>query len=225
MGEQKEPAGVLDKSYALGRQQKKSWRYRLNRRTREVAQAIESYYPLPVSILDLGAAEGAMLSRLKKHFPQARCLGIEYSRELISINQDKEIEIIQGDIQKIPFDNESFDVAVATAVIEHLPQPLAMVSEARRVLKKNGLFILTTPDPFFDKIADFLSKDETAGHQETFDLTRLRSIFEKYGFRVMKAEKFMVSPMGMPGELAIEKIFRLFKINFLMLNQIIVGQK
>jgi len=219
------PFGVESKNYAIGRKTKRSWRYRLKRRTYEIIQAIHKYHqPKIDTILDIGTAEGAMLSSIKKEFPQAKCIGLEYSQELIDINQDKNIKIIQGDAQNLPFENNSFDIAIATAVIEHLPEPSKIISEAYRILKKNGLFILTTPDPFFDQIAEILSREET-GHQITFNLRNLKENFKKVNFHILCAEKFMFSPIGFPAELKIEKLIKFFKLDFILLNQLIVGKK
>ena len=171
--------GVSNKKYALGRKTKRSLRYRLKRRTYEVIQAIHKYHPSKIdAILDIGTAEGAMLSSIKKKFPQTECIGLEYSQELIEMNQDKNIKIIQGDAQNLPFEDNSFNVVIATAVIEHLSQPSKLLSESYRVLKRDGILILTTPDPFFDRIAEILSREETE-HQETFNLKILKNNFQK----------------------------------------------
>ena len=61
--------GVLDHTYALQREKRLDIRYRLIRRTHEILQAIAKYHPNPKSILDLGTAEGRMLSAVKlKYF-------------------------------------------------------------------------------------------------------------------------------------------------------------
>jgi len=48
---------------------------------------------------------------------------------------------------------------------------------------------------------------------------------QKINFKVLKKEKFMISPIGFPSELKIEKLLKTFKLNFLLLNQIIIGKK
>ncbi|HEX8549874.1 MAG TPA: class I SAM-dependent methyltransferase [Cytophagaceae bacterium] len=55
---------------------------------------------------------------------------------------------------KIDLDNQSLDVVLSTQVLEHVVNPLLYLSEANRVLKKDGLLILSThgywmfhPDP------------------------------------------------------------------------------
>ncbi len=219
------PIGVLDKKYTLGRKHKKSLRYRLERRTHEVIQAIHQLHPQNIkSILDVGTAEGLMLSSIKKKFPQAECIGLEYSRELINMNQDKNIKIIQGDAQNLPFKDNSFDIAIATALIEHLSEPFKMLTETYRVLKKDGLVIITTPDPFFDKIAELISREESH-HLERFDLPKLKNYFGKANFQILQTEKFMMSPIGFPAELKIEKLIKFLKLDFILLNQLIVGKK
>lgn len=53
---------------------------------------------------------------------------------------------IAGIKTTIPLESESVDIAFSTEVIEHLIQPSHMLSEIKRVLKKGGVLILTTPN-------------------------------------------------------------------------------
>ena len=45
----------------------------------------------------------------------------------------------------IPLPDESVDVAFATEVLEHCPEPLQVIREVHRVLKTGGVFLFTTP--------------------------------------------------------------------------------
>jgi 2-polyprenyl-3-methyl-5-hydroxy-6-metoxy-1,4-benzoquinol methylase len=53
--------------------------------------------------------------------------------------------------------DESFDVVVAIAVIEHVADAKEMIEECHRVLKVQGMLILTTPDPFFESAERFMT--------------------------------------------------------------------
>jgi ubiquinone/menaquinone biosynthesis C-methylase UbiE len=53
---------------------------------------------------------------------------------------------ILGTLERLPFRAESFDVATANMVVEHLGSPAAMLEEVNRVLRPGGLFILHTPN-------------------------------------------------------------------------------
>ncbi len=56
----------------------------------------------------------------------------------------RKIDIV-GDITNIPEDKESFDVILCTEVLEHLPNPIKALEEFQRLLKKDGILILTAP--------------------------------------------------------------------------------
>lgn len=218
--------GTMKAKYHRDRETKLAPRYRLTRRTCEVIRAIKKHRPRNIkSILDIGTADGLMLSAIKKAFPDIKCVGLEYSQELINICEDKNIQIIQGDAQNISLKKDSFDVVIATALIEHLNQPIKMLQEARRVLRPNGIVIITTPVPLFDNIAQMIGHIEKEIHQETFYLKKLKKLLEKSGFSVLEKRKFMMSPIGFPGELVIEDIIRFLKLDFILLNQLIVGKK
>ncbi len=218
--------GVLDKEYAVARQIKQSHIYRLKRRTFEVLKGIKTFHPeKPGSILDIGTADGLMLSNLKDTFPNATCAGIEYAGDLIACCESKTIHLIRGDALTLPIKDNSFDVVIATAIIEHVSEPIQLVREAFRILRGNGIFIVTTPHPFWEGIATYIGHLKEEEHHELITLRKLKSLFETAGFGIANAEQFMISPIGMPFELTLEKILKFFKLNFLLLNQIIVGRK
>ena len=218
--------GVLDKKYAVARQTKRSHIYRLRRRSFEVLKGIKTFHPeKPESILDIGTADGLMLSNLKDTFPNATCAGIEYARDLMACCESKTIHLIQGDAVVLPIKDNAFDVVIATAIIEHVSEPIQLIREASRVLRGNGIFIVTTPHPFWEGIATYIGHLKKEEHHELITLSKLISLFNTAGFEIANAEQFMISPIGMPFELTLEKILKFFRLNFLLLNQIIVGRR
>jgi len=219
------------KKYPWLRINKKGPKYRAKRRTQQVIKAIKKFYPQPRSILDLGAAEGLMLSQIKKEFPESNCIGLELFSELAALNKNPDIKIIQGNAQNIPFPDNFFDVIIAAAVIEHISNPTKMMNQIYKALRKNGVVIITTPNPFFDQIDSFFSfvsgknQIHAIAHQETFSLRKIKSLFDKTRLKAIQCERFMISPIGFPFELKIEKILKILKLDFILINQIAVGQK
>lgn len=216
--------GLLNKEYALQREKKLALKYRLKRRGDEAVQAIIAYYPDPKRILDLGTAEGRMLHRIKDKYPSTLCVGLEYSPDLLKLGAAlfKELSFIRGDAQDLSFCKDaSFDVIVAAAIIEHLSSPGKLLRESSRVLKPGGLLIITTPHPLWDKIAGTLGMIH-GDHQSTMSLSALLGLCRKATFEVVKKKGFMISPIGFPGELLIERLFSILRLDRLLPNQLIV---
>lgn len=219
--------GSLDMEYARGRAIKKSLRYRLWRRTHEVLVAIDEFcLNPPRDIIDLGTADGRMLDMVHQKYPDAHCAGVEYNQELVDFGKANfpRLDISQGDIQSLDFPDNSFDVAIATAVIEHLPNPGKAMREVKRVLRLGGILVLTAPDPFWEHIATMVGHLKNDQHNEVMNLVQLRDLAKASGFVVLKSQKFMLSPVGMPFEFAFEKIIRSLHLNFLMANQLLIAR-
>lgn len=219
--------GYLDIEYAIGRESGKALRYRLTRRTREVVSAIKEFAKNPIrDIIDLGTADGRMLDIIHRRYPKARCIGVEYSQELVNFAKEKfpYLEIVKGDIQSLNFPDNSFDLAIAAAVIEHIPYPDKVVKEAKRVLRPGGIFILTSPDPVWEHLATLFGHLKRNQHKTVMNLKQLHNLALVNGFSVLKMQKFMLSPVGLPFELILEKFIRTLYLDFLMANQLLVAQ-
>ena len=126
--------------------------------------------------LDVGCGDGILLSKLKQ-------AGAESAAGLdISVGRLKRTgEIIQpgllvnGDAEKLPFKNDSFDLVTATETVEHLPDAEAGLKEMARVAKK--YLLITVPNR--DKITKIVCPhcDEEFfldGHLHTFSSTYFR---------------------------------------------------
>lgn len=50
-----------------------------------------------------------------------------------------------SDVTALPVPDSAFDVALCTEVLEHVPDPIAAISEFARILKPGGLLIVTAP--------------------------------------------------------------------------------
>jgi len=218
--------GVLPVEYHKGRERNRALKYRLARRTSEVLQVIKSYKGKEIdSLCDAGTADGMMLEMLNQNLNIKRAIGLDFSIELLKTNKNPKLNLLQGDAIKLPFKGDSFDVVVATAVIEHVFDARKMLGEFWRILKERGCVILTTPDPLFEHIATKVGHLEDEQHVKTFKLSELVYLLKAKGFKILKAEKFMMSPIGFPCELKIERIMKLAKLDFLLLNQLVAAQK
>ena len=90
--------------------------------------------------LDIGCREGEQSEWLKNRGFNVEAIDIEPKYSLA-----KKIDVNNG----LPYENKSFDLVWCSEVLEHLRDPQFIVSEIRRVLKENGMLILTTPNSNF----------------------------------------------------------------------------
>jgi ubiquinone/menaquinone biosynthesis C-methylase UbiE len=216
--------GVMDADYHQDRLKSPGPRYRFKRRGAEVVRILKTFAVPNPSILDIGTADGLLLDIVCTQAKPSFAVGIDLSWGLLKSNTRKN-PIVQTDAEKLPFPDSTFDATIATAIIEHLPHPDRFVDEMRRVLKPGGVCIVTTPVPLFEEIATklgFLKEDD---HQETFDLKKLRALVAARQFEILEAEKFMMSPVGFPAELGIERIMKKIGLSAILLNQLVAGRK
>ena len=216
--------GTLDQDYARQREERSALKYRLRRRADEAIRAIETFRPSPARILDLGTAEGRMLSRVKARYPSSLCVGLEYSADLLALGVRlyRDLSFLRADAQRMPyFKAASFDVIVAAAIIEHLADPAGMLKESARVLKPGGILILTTPHPFWEKLAGRLGMIQ-GDHQSVRGLSALEVEGREAGFSVLEARGFMISPVGFPGERLVERALRRVGLDRHLADQLLV---
>ena len=97
------------------------------------------------TLLDAGCGTAPMISLLSEEYPDASFTGLDLTPEMIDQAASKEIgnaEFVVGDCEKMPFDNESFDIVINSQSFHHYPNPQAFFNEVSRVLKKDGRLIL-----------------------------------------------------------------------------------
>lgn len=126
--------------------------------------------PLNIStVLDAGCGEGFTLDKLKKEKIGKTYKGIEFDPQAVLIANTlyPKIEVKQGDIMKLPYKSNSFDLVVCTEVLEHLENPKKAYRELLRVSKKYVL--ITVPnEPIFtlQRIAKLKNLRHLGAHPE-----------------------------------------------------------
>jgi len=100
-------------------------------------------------LLEVGCGPGYFLRCFEKWFPQCEAVGIDIDQDLIEYAQKylNRTKLMNHDGHELPFDDNTFDVLCSFQVIEHLEKPEIFFKEANRALKKDGLLIISTPNP------------------------------------------------------------------------------
>lgn len=125
----------------------------------------ESYYlgfiRTPVmqgqSVLDWGCGLGGFLFALEKRCPGVQLAGADILDDTLgklkSARPEWDLRKIDVASPQLPWDGGSFDRIFLLDVIEHVPDPSALLSEAHRLLRAGGILTISTPDrlAFFKK--------------------------------------------------------------------------
>ena len=102
------------------------------------------------TILDCGCGNGNKLLSIKKSFPGFKeYKGIDNYLPAIKScekHSKKGLEFIYGDCLSMPIGDKSVDVIISNQVIEHISQYEIYLKELKRILKPEGIIILSTPN-------------------------------------------------------------------------------
>lgn len=102
-----------------------------------------------IKILEVGCGRGFYENLLTTLYPIIEITGIDTNKNYVELakeqNKNKGAKFLTADGMSIPFPDRIFDVVIATEVLEHVENDLGLLQEIKRVIKRNGLFILSVP--------------------------------------------------------------------------------
>lgn len=99
-------------------------------------------------VLDIGTGTGILLPHLLEHITEiGRIIALDISSQMIKTARQryatKNIDFIQGQVEYLPLETSTADVAVCFSVFPHFQHHPRALTELNRVIKKGGeLFIL-----------------------------------------------------------------------------------
>jgi 2-polyprenyl-3-methyl-5-hydroxy-6-metoxy-1,4-benzoquinol methylase len=144
------------------------------------------------TLLEVGCSPGYLTLAVKKL--GYKIYGIDFEPEnIIESLASADIVIKKCDIERerIPFNDEMFDCVLFTEVLEHLNyfKVKHALSEIRRVLKKGGLLILSTPNlaSLENRILLFVGKEIISlSHNRVYTLKEIKRLLEDQDFKTIK---------------------------------------
>ncbi len=105
--------------------------------------AIVKYAKPDDVVLDAGCGSGRVF-RHRQAGNVGRIVGIDVTDE--PRENENLTDAAKGDLGKLPFRDDQFDIAIVSHVAEHLTDPEAVFGELSRVLKPGGRLLLLTPN-------------------------------------------------------------------------------
>jgi SAM-dependent methyltransferase len=140
-------------------------------------------------ILEIGSGRGEFINEFQKLGNNAYAVdsSIATSEYFPKINFSK----LDLENEKLPFDDETFDIVFSKSVIEHFYYPEDIMKETFRVLKKGGIVLTLTPE--WNYI--FLSFYEDYTHRTPFTKVSLEDLKKIVGFKNIQVESFKQLPI------------------------------
>jgi 2-polyprenyl-3-methyl-5-hydroxy-6-metoxy-1,4-benzoquinol methylase len=97
----------------------------------------------PDSLLDVGCGEGVVVQRLARRLPAARVVGVDLEEQSLragwSAHAAPNLEYRAMDGRTLPFGDGEFDTVSAIELLEHVPDPEAMLAEMARCARRHLL--------------------------------------------------------------------------------------
>ncbi len=87
-----------------------------------------------------------------------------------------------GDLNNLPYRDEAFDFISALDVLEHIENDNLAVSEIGRILKKNGIAVITVPH----RMKYYTTQDKIIGHYRRYEIKQIISLFNKFNLRDLR---------------------------------------
>lgn len=146
-------------------------------------------------VADLGCGSGAFTEMLRQQGYSA--VGVDISPKLIAVGRAKYpgLELIEGDVEHLPFPAESLDGILLSGLVHHLPDPSLCAAEAYRVLKRGGRFMAFDPNrmnPFMylyrDRSSPFYSPIGVTENERPVLASNVANEFRRAGFGMVGSD-------------------------------------
>lgn len=165
------------------------------------------------SVLDIGCGKGGFLAACYQS-GISDLYGVDISQYALGVAKKlKGAKLYKVNLEKdpLPFGNNQFDCVAAIDIVEHVKNSAKLLGESFRVLKKGGIFFITTENTgslfslFFSRFFE-----EHSGHINLQPAANWEKDLTRYGFSEIKMRGIMLH--GFPPLLDFRNFLRKFKI-------------
>lgn len=146
----------------------------------------------PARMLDVGCGDGRLARAIKHLLPQTAVHGCDLSAAALDRAQGLDRHYaVDLNVEHVPESDGSFDLVVASEVLEHLIEPGRAVAEFHRVLRPGGHVLITVPNVAFWRCrvealrggVPSVTADER--HLHSFNAALLKALVVREGFEIV----------------------------------------
>lgn len=178
----------------------------INKRKKRVTKILTSaaQKSSQVTYLDVGCSNGFSIevgNQLGYHSS-----GVETALQPASNAINKGLDVFHGTLEQAQFNDNQFDIISLFEVIEHIPDPLPLLLEIRRILKHDGTIIISTGNTRSISAAilkekwDYYKMSNHGGHISFFNPSSINTLASRSGLAVNKIRTRRVSLTATPSD-------------------------
>lgn len=147
-------------------------------------------------ILDIGCGGGRTVNRMASIATEGKIFGIDYSLDCVKWSQnynekfieDSKVEIFHASVEKIPFENNKFDIISAVETIYFWPNLVENFKEVKRVLKPSGKLIIICEMYFSENFKERNDKLISESDMKIYTPEELKELLEIAGYNNIKID-------------------------------------
>ncbi len=106
----------------------------------------------------------------------------------------KNVSFREGDVEKLPFPSETFDIVTCHKALHHFPNAQKALKEMHRVAKHGGRVVIgdtrSSDNPEMAKRHNDLERLRDPSHVEMYGPKKLRALLEEAGFGIEQFQEF-----------------------------------
>lgn len=162
------------------------------RAARTVARSYAFMHPgcKPLDVIDYGCGGGELISRLAK---LGHCtLGLDFDDKALVACRSRGLKVeTANELWKL--ESSRFDIVTCMNVIEHVPDPGALLQQLKKLLKPNGVLLIETPNAkslLARRLGPLWRGLETPRHLNIFSTKGLTTLLDVNGFSIQR-ERFV----------------------------------
>ena len=150
-------------------------------------------------LLDCGCGTAPMLTLLHDKYPEKHFTGIDLTPRMIEVARQKNmdgVELVVGDCENLPFDDDSFDAVICCQSFHHYPNVQDFFNSVYRVLRPGGRLILRDMTVNSDTLRWIMNKVEMplinmTGHGDVhvYGKKEVRELCDNAGLKMEVFEK------------------------------------
>jgi SAM-dependent methyltransferase len=142
-------------------------------------------------LLDVGCGENALV---RAYAPRGQGVGVD-------VHPWPNADRVVADCSRLPFPDRSFDTVTIVAALNHMPNRQAVLRECRRLLRPDGVLVVTTLPPLVSRLwhalrgrhdADQSERGMSPGEVYGFARHTLRDLLTASQFEVVRERRFML---------------------------------